>query len=149
MTLHFLCPSMMDAGWNSTQHHCLRGDLFCTEGQWYKKGSHGIFSSCEFSLHAMLAPQLLVTCYVGSGTLYHMTWWGWGIFIAGRVVQGVNRRINRWVNAWKKNSSALPIELCDDGQGGTPQHRDCKQWLALQSKNVYDVCLWARNSESS
>ena len=26
MNRHFPCSAMMDAGWNSTQHHCLRGD---------------------------------------------------------------------------------------------------------------------------
>ena len=26
MNRHFPCSAMMDAVWNSTQHHCLRGD---------------------------------------------------------------------------------------------------------------------------
>ena len=26
MTRHFPCSAMIDAGWNSTQHHCLKGD---------------------------------------------------------------------------------------------------------------------------
>ena len=26
MNRHFPCSAMMDAGWNSTQHHCVRGE---------------------------------------------------------------------------------------------------------------------------
>ena len=33
MTSHFPCPAMMDAGWNSTQRHCLGGKI-CFPWAW-------------------------------------------------------------------------------------------------------------------
>ena len=28
MNSHFPCSAMLDAGWNSTKHHCLRGEVY-------------------------------------------------------------------------------------------------------------------------